>query len=154
MGQSTSSATLTTLFKITDFYRTPNSSTSSAVVTDSLPHVVASEPGAPPAIMIGSVSAPLRDAPIVAVCLSCKRKQPNSILTLVAAKIPAAVRADGATNHATPMLYAKPSLKLTLHHDILFSHTYILLSYYLVIPCSLVSLHLYCTHCSILVTFT
>ena len=95
MGQSTSSATLTALVETTDFYSTPDPSTSSAVATDSLPHVVASKPGAPPAIMIGSVSAPLGDVSIVAVCPSRKRKQPNSTPTLVAAKIPAAVGADG-----------------------------------------------------------
>ena len=55
-------------------------------------------------------------------------------------------------NHPTPMPYAEPSPKWTLHHDTLFPHTYLLLSGYLVIPCSLVSLHLYCTHCSFLVT--
>ena len=95
MGQSTSSATLTTLVETTDVHSTPNPSTSSAVATDSLQHVVASELGAPPAIMIGSVSAPLEDVPIVAVRPSRKRKQPNSTPTLVAAKIPAAVGADG-----------------------------------------------------------
>ena len=95
MGQSTSSATLTTLIETADVYSTPNPSTSSAVATDSLLHVVASKPGAPPAIMIGSVSAPLGDVPIVVVHPSCKRKQLNSTPTLVAAKIPAMVGADG-----------------------------------------------------------
>ena len=46
----------------------------------------------------------------------------------------------------------KPSPKQTRHHDTLFPHTCLLLSHYLVIPCSLVSIHLYCTHCSFLVT--
>ena len=55
-------------------------------------------------------------------------------------------------NHPTPMPYTEPSLRQTLHHDTLFPHTCLLLSCYLVIPCSLVSLHQYCTHCSFLVT--
>ena len=33
-----------------------------------------------------------------------------------------------------------------------FPKTYLLLSHYLVIPCSFVSIHLHCTHCSFLVT--
>ena len=55
-------------------------------------------------------------------------------------------------NHPTPMPYAEPSSRWTLHYDTLFPHTYLLLSHDLVIPFSLVSLHLYCTHCSFLVT--
>ena len=77
MSQSTSSATLTTLIKMTDFYSTPDPSTSLAIVTGNLPHVVASESGAPSEIMTGSVSIPLGGAPIVAVCLSCKGKLMN-----------------------------------------------------------------------------
>ena len=55
-------------------------------------------------------------------------------------------------NHPTPMPYTNPSSKQTLHHDTLFPHPYLLLFHYLVIPCSLVALHFYCTHCSFLVT--
>ena len=95
MGQSTSSATLTTLVETTDCHSTPDPSASLGVATDSLPHVVTSEPGAPSAIMTGSVGAPLGDTPIVTVRPSRKRKLPNSIPTLVAAKIPAVVGADG-----------------------------------------------------------
>lgn len=60
-----------------------------------LPHVVASEPGALSVITTGSANAPLGDAPIIMMRPSRKRKSPDSIPTLVAAKIPAAVGPDG-----------------------------------------------------------
>ncbi|KIJ90642.1 hypothetical protein K443DRAFT_15056, partial [Laccaria amethystina LaAM-08-1] len=91
-SEPTSSATLTTLAETTDSNGTSDPSTSSAVGINSS---LASEPGTPSTITTGSANAPVGDVLINTARPSRKRKLPNSIPTLVAAKIPAAVGPDG-----------------------------------------------------------